>query len=224
MISYFLARKYSLRLRRPLTMKTVTSPPLPKDGWADFKNSLLTRIPFVSGFLFFLLTLAFTIGLGLSSVALAGPRLPDQGGNRVIKIVDGDTLSIEYKGRAENIRLIGIDTPESRINKKAQKDAARNSEDVAAITKMGKEATRFVKTLVKPGDPVAIEFDRQPRDKYGRLLGYVYLADGKMLNEEIVKAGYASLMTYPPNVKYQDRFLRAYREARENNRGLWNSH
>jgi len=42
-----------------------------------------------------------------------------------------------------------------------------------------------------------------------------------MLNEEIVKAGYASLMTYPPNVKYQDRFLRAYREARQNNRGLW---
>ncbi len=53
------------------------------------------------------------------------------------------------------------------------------------------------------------------------LLSYVYLSDGKMLNEEIVKAGYANLMTYPPNVKYQERFLKAYREAKDNRRGLW---
>ncbi len=63
--------------------------------------------------------------------------------------------------------------------------------------------------------------DVEKRDKYGRLLGYVYLSNGKMLNEEVVKAGYGSLMTHPPNVKYQERFLKAYREARENNRGLW---
>ena len=73
----------------------------------------------------------------------------------------------------------------------------------------------------KPGDTVKMEFDVEKRDKYSRLLGYVYLSDGKMLNEEIVKAGYANLMTIPPNVKYQDRFLKAYREARENRKGLW---
>jgi micrococcal nuclease len=66
-----------------------------------------------------------------------------------------------------------------------------------------------------------MEFDVQKRAKGGRLLGYVYLSDGKMLNEEIVKAGYAYPMTVPPNVKYQERFLKAYREARENRRGLW---
>jgi len=77
------------------------------------------------------------------------------------------------------------------------------------------------KSLVKKGDKVKIEFDVQKRDKYGRLLGYVYLPGGRMLNEEIVKAGYVSLLTYPPNVKYQERFLKAYREARENKRGLW---
>ncbi len=55
------------------------------------------------------------------------------------------------------------------------------------------------------------------RDRYDRLLGYVYLSNGKMLNEEIVKAGYA-------NVKYQDRFLKAYQEARERKRGLWRQH
>jgi micrococcal nuclease len=51
-------------------------------------------------------------------------------------------------------------------------------------------------------------------------LAYLYLSDGKMLNEEIVKAGYANLMTVPPNVKYQERFLKAYREAGENRWGL----
>lgn len=86
---------------------------------------------------------------------------------------------------------------------------------------MGKEAANYTRNLVKPGDIVKIEFDVRPRDQYGRLLGYAYLSNGKMLNEELVKAGYANVMTYPPNVKYQERFLKAYREARENKRGLW---
>jgi micrococcal nuclease len=86
---------------------------------------------------------------------------------------------------------------------------------------MGKRATAFTESLVKKGDKIGIEFDVQQRDKYGRLLGYVYLLDGRMLNEAIVKAGYASLFTYPPNVKYQQRFLKAYREAKERKRGLW---
>ncbi len=86
---------------------------------------------------------------------------------------------------------------------------------------MGKRATEFVESLVKPGDLITIEFDAQQRDRYGRLLGYVYLSNGKMLNKEIVKAGYANVMTILPNVKYQDRFLRAYKEARKKRRGLW---
>ncbi len=139
----------------------------------------------------------------------------------VLKVVDGDTLLVNYKGKEESIRLIGIDTPESKANKKAKSDAQRSREDLKTIISQGKEATEFVKTMVRPGDKVTIEFDVQTRDKYGRLLGYVYLFNGKMLNEEIVKAGYANLMTYPPNVKYQERFLKAYREARENQRGLW---
>jgi micrococcal nuclease len=139
----------------------------------------------------------------------------------VLSIVDGDTVRISYQGRQESIRLIGIDAPESRPNKKAKSDAQRSGEDLKTILAMGKKSTGYVKTLVKPGDTVRIEFDVQSRDKYGRLLGYVYLSNGKMLNEEIVKAGYANVMTVPPNVKYQERFLGAYREARENNRGLW---
>ena len=68
---------------------------------------------------------------------------------------------------------------------------------------------------------VLVEFDVQKRDRYKRLLGYVYLQDGRMLNEIIVRSGYASLMTIPPNVKYKDRFLKAYRAARDEKLGLW---
>ncbi len=64
-------------------------------------------------------------------------------------------------------------------------------------------------------------FDVEKRDQYGRILAYVYLQDGRMLNEEIVKSGYANVMTIPPNVKHEDRFRKVYREARENRRGLW---
>ncbi len=86
---------------------------------------------------------------------------------------------------------------------------------------MVKSATEYVESLVKPGDLITIELDAQQRDRYDRLLGYVYLSNGKMLNEEIVKAGYANVMTIPPNVRYQERFLRAYKEARKRKRGLW---
>ena len=139
----------------------------------------------------------------------------------VVRVIDGDTLKINYNGQEESVRLIGIDTPESRINKKAERDSKRTRKDIQLIISQGREATNYVKSVVESGDSIEIEFDVQTRDKYGRLLGYVYLSDGKMLNEEIVRAGYASLMTYPPNVKYQERFLGAYKEARNNNRGLW---
>jgi micrococcal nuclease len=139
----------------------------------------------------------------------------------VVKVVDGDTLKIEVNGNEEAVRLIGIDTPESKINKKAKKDAVKTHHDIETITAMGREAARYVRTLVRKGDTVGIEYDVQKRDKYKRLLVYAYLSDGKMLNEEIIKAGYANVMTYPPNVKYQERFVRAYREARDTKRGLY---
>ncbi len=139
----------------------------------------------------------------------------------VLRVVDGDTLKVRYLGEDESVRLIGIDTPESRVNKKTKKDAKRSKQDIETIVAMGKRATAYVEGLVKPGDTITIEFDVQERDRYKRLLGYVYLSNGKMLNEEIVKAGYANVMTIPPDVKYEDRFLRAYKQARERKKGLW---
>jgi micrococcal nuclease len=85
---------------------------------------------------------------------------------------------------------------------------------------MGKEAAEFTRRLVQD-KTVRLELDVQQRDKYGRLLAYVYLEDGTFVNAEIMKAGYAQVMTIPPNVKYQDLFLEFQREAREQGRGLW---
>ncbi len=154
-------------------------------------------------------TLSFIFILAFLSSSLHAQEL-----SIVIKIVDGDTLWVHYGGQREKVGLIGIDTPESKVNTKAKRDAEKTGHDIKIITSMGKRATKYVSSLVKPGHKVTIEFDVEQRDRYDRLLGYVYLSNGKMLNEEIVKAGYA-------NVKYQDRFLKAYQEARERKRGLW---
>lgn len=108
----------------------------------------------------------------------------------MLRVIDGDTLKINYHDREESLRLIGIDTPE--IN-----------------TKEGKEASAFVKALINPCDVITVEFDIQKRDRFGRFLGYVYFNE-KMLNEEIIRAGHAKPMTVPPNTKYAENFKRIY--------------
>ena len=99
----------------------------------------------------------------------------------VAKVIDGDTLKLS---NGERVRLIGIDTPESRDNPKLRRDAERTGQDRQAIIAMGKRATEFTKKLVE-GKQVRLEFDVQQRDKYGRLLAYVYLEDGTFLNSSI---------------------------------------
>ncbi|MCP4649634.1 MAG: thermonuclease [PVC group bacterium] len=133
------------------------------------------------------------------------------------KVVDGDTIELE---NGEKVRMIGIDTPESRNNSKTKRDSERTGQDIKTITLMGKKATEFTKTLVE-GKQVRLEFDVQERDRYGRLLAYIYLTDGTFVNVEIVKSGYASPMTIPPCVKYAELFKRLYEEAMETKRGLW---
>lgn len=136
----------------------------------------------------------------------------------VTKAIDGDTLRLST---GEHVRLIGIDTPESRYNNKLERDSARSRKDANTIISMGKEAASFTRKLVQ-GKKVRLEFDVQKRDKYKRLLAYVYLEDGTFVNAKIVEEGYAQTMTVPPNVKYSDLFLKLQREAREKRKGLWN--
>ncbi|MDO8661928.1 MAG: thermonuclease family protein [Candidatus Omnitrophota bacterium] len=135
----------------------------------------------------------------------------------VTRAVDGDTLLLES---GERVRLIGIDTPEMHESNKLYRDAQRTKQDVTTIQKLGRRAYEFTRDLIE-GKRVSLEFDVEKYDKYKRLLAYAYLKDGTFVNAKIVEEGYASLMTYPPNVKYADLFLKLYREARQNQRGLW---
>src|ERR671925_1352101 len=133
------------------------------------------------------------LGLALALALVGGPEAGSGGGTaRVLRVIDGDTIEVELAGKAETVRLIGVDTPETRHPRKP-------------VQAFGKEATAFTRQMVE-GKEVRLEFDVQPRDKYGRLLGYVYVGD-TMLNAELVRQGYAQVATYPPNVKYQERFL-----------------
>src|SRR5829696_10135252 len=123
----------------------------------------------------------------------------------VSRVVDGDTIDISpsVDGRSR-VRLIGMDTPEVYFGTQPY----------------GPEASAFAKRELD-GKEVKLELDVQKIDPYGRLLAYVYLPDGRMFNEVLVEKGYAQVATFPPNVKYQERFLEAQREARGANRGLW---
>lgn len=139
----------------------------------------------------------------------------------VLEVVDGDTIRVDYNGSKKSVRLIGIDAPECRINNKAKSDSQNLGRDVVSIVQQGGRARAFVRSLIASGSVVYLEFDVQRLDKYNRLLAYVYLSDGRMLNEEIVREGFAGLMTIPPCVRYVDLFRRALADARNEGRGLW---
>lgn len=139
----------------------------------------------------------------------------------VVRVIDGDTIVVNLNGMEEKVRLIGVDTPESRVNKRAEIQSKEGLGDTQTVVELGKKAKEFTASLVKPGDKVYLEFDVQQRDKYGRLLAYVYLQDGRMLNKEIICNGYAMPLTVPPNVKYEEEFRKCYKEAREKGLGLW---
>ncbi len=123
----------------------------------------------------------------------------------VTRVIDGDT--VEIQGGAK-VRYIGIDTPES-------------VKPNTPIQCFAKEASEKNKELVL-GKEVRLEKDVSETDKYGRLLRYVYVGD-TMINEVLVKEGYAHAVSYPPDVKYQEKLRFAEQFARENNKGLWNS-
>lgn len=124
-------------------------------------------------------------------------------GAKVTRVIDGDTIELE---NGKRLRYIGIDTPE----------ISGTNPDCYA-----REAYERNKELVE-GKEVKLEKDVSETDKYGRLLRYVYVGD-TMINEKLVKEGFASVYTYPPDVKYQDRFIQVQEEARNNNVGLWSS-
>lgn len=138
----------------------------------------------------------------LLAVAWGAPALE----GLVVKVVDGDTIHVRIGNRVEQVRYIGINTPELHHPRKGEEPGGRE----AGL----KNGELVAHTRVR------LELDVQSRDRYGRLLAYVWVGD-VMVNAELVRLGYAQVMTVPPNVRYQALFLKLQREAREAARGLW---
>lgn len=127
---------------------------------------------------------------------------------RVSKFDDGDTISVDMNGKDEKVRFIGVDTPETHDPRKA-------------VQCFGEAAADFTKNLIG-NNPVRLEADptNTNRDRYNRLLRYVYLPDGTLVNGEIIKQGYGfAYLSFP--VQKLEEFKQYQKEAREANRGLW---
>ncbi|MGW5364489.1 thermonuclease family protein [Actinopolymorpha pittospori] len=131
---------------------------------------------------------------------------------RVAGVVDGDTIKVETGGRVvETIRLIGLDTPETK-------------KPGTPVQCFGPEASAYAKTLLD-GKEVRIDQDstQGATDKYGRTLAYVWLQDGRLVNEVMLEGGYGREYTYDKPYKYQTEFTAAQRKARDSKSGLWQS-
>lgn len=121
----------------------------------------------------------------------------------VQRVVDGDTIIVSLNGKEEKVRYIGMDTPE-----------------LDPPECYGFEAQRFNRSLVE-GKEVYLEGDEEDRDRYSRLLRYVWLAEGRMVNLILVEEGYARAVSFPPNIRYAERFKRAEDSARKERKGIW---
>src|SRR3954466_15093243 len=158
--------------------------------------------PLLSG-----LAVALCIGFCACSAPVADERAAGDT-VRVVRVVDGDTIRVALPTGEEAVRYIGIDTPES-------------VKPGSPVECFAKRASAFNERLVD-GQRVRLVRDVEERDRYGRLLAYVYRARvGLFVNAELVRGGYATVATFPPNVAHEREFRRLARRARLSGRGLW---
>ncbi len=136
--------------------------------------------------------------------ACSGPSLAPERSARVERVVDGDTVVLTGIGKT---RLIGVDTPE----------VYRGAECY------GPEASQFAKRILRPGRPVGVRVGVARRDRYGRVLAYLFLSERRTFNEDLVAGGYARPLTMAPNDDLAGRFDDVARRARIARRGLWGS-
>ena len=150
----------------------------------------------------------------LALAAVAGSRHAVAGRTdavTIVRVVDGDTVVAHLPGGDERVRLIGIDTPETVDPRKP-------------VQCFGREASNRTKALLPKGTPIRLERDAEARDRYGRLLAYVFRSgDGTFVNLALAEEGFAHQLTIPPNVAYADRFGAATAAARSAGRGLWSA-
>jgi micrococcal nuclease len=142
---------------------------------------------------------------------------------KVVYVIDGDTVVLKINGEKQSVRLIGIDCPESNENKRAKRIAKKSKIDIKTINHFGKRATDHTKKLLPKNKEVYIEYDVIKKDKYNRTLAYVFLDNfgDEMINEQILKDGYAEILIIPPNIRYKQRFIRALNFAKKYKEGLW---
>ena len=159
-----------------------------------------------------LLATAIVCALGVSGCT-GGPQAEPGGIATVVQVVDGDTIDVEIGGRSERVRLIGIDTPETK-------------RPDTPIECYGPEASAFTTSLLPVGAKVRIECEVVGRDDYGRLLGYVHLVAGStapsvFVNMEVIERGFARPLTIEPNSTFAREFASAARRAERSDLGLW---
>lgn len=136
----------------------------------------------------------------------------------VKRVIDGDTFELENK---ERVRMLGIDTPEKFQSNKLDRDVERSGQDKKTIQRLGALASDYTKSLIDGKQVVLIpEPNYEDKDKYGRLLRYVYLEDGTFINKKIVEEGYANAYRQYPVSKLNE-LIQAEKDARENHRGMW---
>jgi micrococcal nuclease len=146
------------------------------------------------------------LALAALLLALAAPALATTLEGAVVRVVDGDTIQVRIGDRVESVRYIGVNTPEIHHPTRGEEPG-------------GRKASAVNRQLVA-GKQVRLELDVQARDRYGRLLAYVWIGD-VMINAEMVRLGFAQVMTIPPNVRHQALFVKLQRDARDARRGLW---
>jgi len=144
--------------------------------------------------------------VNLTACAGTQPKLSEP--VKVVRVIDGDTIETSIQGTLKTIRLIGVDTPES-----VNPDETKNTEE-------GRIVSEYVKELLT-GKEVSLEKDKDLQDDYGRELRYVYLGD-EMIQEKLLKQGYARCMEVKPNTKYASRFKLLEQAAKKEKRGFWN--
>lgn len=127
----------------------------------------------------------------------------------VIDVIDGDTIDVRIGYKRQRVRLLGIDTPETKDPRKP-------------VQCFGKEASDRTKQLLPRGTIVRLELDTEERDVYNRLLAYVWRAsDGQFINLDLVASGYADILSIPPNTAHADELRAAMTGAKAAPLGLW---
>ncbi len=147
--------------------------------------------------------------------------LLDKSDEKEAHIVDGDTIDLTFDGESTRIRLIGIDTFESRSSIKAKAQAYDYNISLEEVIKRGKRATTYIHEQLSKRVKHYLEYDEDFLDRYGRTLAYVWFSDTDMLNMDIICSGYAIPLTIKPNDKYAEQFAQCYQDAKEREIGVW---